>query len=116
MEITGIDYYFETSYSLNEFRTYFNEKIKDIWSDYYECDCSEENSSDYFYAKDKTMFDLMDAHGYYLTKDDEGPFLLMLGKNGVTLVLPDTIENSPFCRQIFNIAAYKLKVPAQKKC
>lgn len=37
---------------------------------------------------------------YYLTKDDEGPFLLILGKNGVTLVLPDTIEDSPFCKQI----------------
>lgn len=110
--ISGVDYYFETGYSFIEFRTYFNEKIKGIWSNYYESECSDENSLDYFYEKDKSMFDLMNNYGYYLTEDNEGPFLLMFGKNGVTPVLPDTVESNPFCKRIFDIVACKLKVPA----
>lgn len=112
--ITGVDYYFETSYSFIEFSAYFNEKMKSVWPNYYISDCPEENSLDYFYAKDKSMFDSMDDYGFYLTENNEGPFLLMLGKDGVTLVLPDTVEGSSFCKRIFDIVAYKLKVSAQK--
>lgn len=112
--ITGVDYYFETSYSYIEFSTYFNEKIKSVWPDYYKSDCSDDNSLDYFYAKDKAMFDLMDDYGYYLDENNEGPFLLMFGKNGVTLVLPNIIESSLCCKKIFDIVACKLKVSAQK--
>ena len=112
--ITGVNYYFETSYALIEFRKYFNEKIKEIWCDYYKIDCSDENSFDSFYAKDKSMFDQMDDYGYYLTEDDEGPFLLIFSKNGLTLVLPDIVEDSPFCKRIFDIVACMLKVPVQK--
>lgn len=114
MMITGVDYYFETSYSFIELSLYFNEKVKSVWPDYYKCDCSDDNSSDFFYAKDRSMFDLMDDRGYYLDKNDEGPFLLMFGKKGVTLVLPDTIESSLFCKKIFDIVACKLNVSAQK--
>ena len=113
--ITGVDYYFETSYAWNEFSTFFDKEIKSVWPDYYKSDCFEEDSLDCFYAKDKAIFDLMDDYGYYFDENNEGPFLLMLGKNGVTLVLPDTIESNFFCEKIFDIVACKLKVLAQKK-
>ena len=116
MEITGIDYYFETNYSLSEFYAYFKEELKNIWLNYYEDDCSNEgdNSLDYFYTRNKKMFDRMDDYGFYLNKKDEGPFLLMLGANGVTVILPGMIEDSAFCKKIYDIIACKLKVSAQK--
>ena len=112
--ITGVDYYFETDYPPGEFIAFFNEEMECVWPDYFKSDCSEDGSLDCLYAKDKSMFDLMDDYGYYLDGNNEGPFLLMLGKHGITLVLPDSIENSLFCKRIFDMVAGKLDVPARK--
>ena len=114
MEITGVDYYFETKYSSLEFHEYFRKELESVWPDYYEEECSEPDSLDYFYAQDKKMFALLDDYGFCPNENGEGTFLLMLGKNGVTLVLPDIIESNVFCKKIHDIAVCKLKVTAQK--
>lgn len=93
---------------------FFHQKTGCVWPDDYKSDCSEDGSLNSFYAKHKSILDLMDNNGYYPNDHTMGPFLLMLGKNGVTLVLPGSIGNSPFFNKILDIVAGKLNVPAQK--
>ena len=73
------------------------------WLNYYDDMDTEDKTLDYFYAKDKYMFDLMDDKGFYLDKNGEGSFLLMLGDGHVTIVLSEFIEESAFCKQIYDM-------------
>jgi len=113
LEVTGVDYYFETNYPRNEFQIYFRNMISIIWSVHYEVEAVDEDSDsiNYFYAKDKNMFDAMDDYGFHLDENGEGAFLLMLGKNGVTIVLPDMIDNNEFCKKIYDIVTQFLNMP-----
>jgi hypothetical protein len=103
LEITGIDYCFKLNLPFSEFIKVFELQLKIIWYDFYKIDVIEELSIDYFYSRDKGMFDSMDEYGFHLDNNGEGAFLLMFGTSEITITLPATIVDSNFCKVIYEM-------------
>ena len=107
--ISGIDYIFYTSKDASTFFMEFETELKVIWEHYYKEEDFEDNMYNAFYALDKVMFDEMDNKGFYLNKNGEGPFYLIFNpkysniENRITVVLPSIIEESMFCKKIYEI-------------
>ncbi len=91
-----------------EIHAIFVEQLKKVWLNYYEVKDLEDETLDYFYAKDKNMFDNMDMQGFYLDQDGQGPFLIMIGNEGVTVVLPAEIEDNSFSKIIYDMVVYAI--------
>jgi hypothetical protein len=107
--ITGVDYIFYTQKELSAFFESFEKEMNSIWEKFYKEDDFEDGTYNVFYATNRQVFDEMDYKGFFLNERNEGTIYLIFNseysnkKNKITLVLPTLINESDFCKNIYEI-------------